>query len=133
MGFRNQFDAAVAKNPDEIAGEYAVHLVAAFLPKPLRFLGQKKVFRQTPSGIIGYNSFLGGLIKAGHFRVERGESVDGTDVTKIIYNNPKNPFFIRPLTDEVRETSPGHFLGRGMVKVGKMARNVFWFTVTKEP
>ncbi len=132
MSLNQQFEVAVPKDPDEISGEYAVHLVANFLPRPIRFLGHKKVFKQTANGIVGYNAFLGDLVKAGFFRVERGESVDGSEVTKIIYDTPKNPFFMRPLTDEVRETSPGHFLGRGMMKIGKIARNVFWFTVTKE-
>lgn len=132
MSLNDQFESAIPKNPDDLPGEYAVHLVADFLPRPIRFLGHTKVFKQTPEGIVGYNAFLGKLIKAGHFRVERGESVDGAEVTKIIYDTKRNPAIMRPLTDEVRETEPGRFLGRGMYRFGKIARNVFWFTVTRE-
>lgn len=133
MTFQTDFDNAQPRNPDALAGDYAVHLVAAFLPKPLRFFGHKKVFVSTAEGVTGYNAFLGGRLKAGRFRVERGTSADGSDVTQIIYDVPANPFFIRPLTDEVRETAPGVFLGRGIMKLAGKARNVFWFTVKKAP
>jgi hypothetical protein len=132
MDFRTEFQAAVPRNAEELEGEYAVHLVAQYLPKPLRFLGHKKVFRKGVDGVKGYNAFLGGLVKTGHFQVKRGQAPDGSEVTKIIYDTPKNPFFMRPLTDEARETAPGKFLGRGMMKLAGKARNVFWFTVTKE-
>ncbi len=85
-----------------------------------------------PGTIIGHNEFLGGLVRAGRFRVSRGAAADGADVTQIIYDTPKNPRFMRGLTDEVRETAPGRFLGRGMMELAGRARNVFWFTVTKE-
>lgn len=132
MSLANEFDNARAGNPDDLSGEYAVRLVGSFLPVPVRFFGHKKVFERTAMGITGYNAFLGGLVKIGRFRVERGASEDGSDVTKIIYDTPENPFFMRPLTDEVRETAPGDFLGRGMMKIAGKARNVFWFTVSKE-
>lgn len=132
MSFKTDFDAAVARNPEDLAGEYTVCLVASYLPGPVRFLGHKKVFERTADGITGYNAFLGGRVKTGHFRVERGTADDGSEVTRIIYDSPRNPFFMRPLTDEVRETAPGSFLGRGMMKIAGKARNVFWFTVTKE-
>ncbi len=133
MSLKEDFAHAIAKDPETIEGDYAVHLVADFLPQPIRFLGHTKVFRRDADGTIrGYNAFLGKLIKAGHFHVERGRSADGAEVTKIIYDDRRNPAPMRPLTDEVREMSPGSFLGRGMYKFGQAARNVFWFTVTKE-
>lgn len=131
MSFKDNFDGGRAREPDDLAGEYAVRLVVSGLPFSLRFLGHKKVFEHTAGGVSGYNSFLGGLVKTGRFHVERGVSDDGSDVTKIVYDTPENPFFMRPLTDEVRETSPDSFLGRGMVKIAGKARNVFWFTVTR--
>lgn len=132
MSFKDEFATATARDPDSLAGDYAVHLVASFLPGPLRFLGHRKVFTRTEDGVGGYNAFLGGRLKTGSFRVERGVAEDGAEVTKIIYDSPKNPFFMRPLTDEVRETAPGTFLGRGMMQIAGRARNLFWFTVTKE-
>ena len=131
MSLTDNFDHAAARNPDDLAGEYAVHLVGRFLPMPVRFFGHKKVFERSAQGVTGYNAFLGGLVKTGRFRVARGAAADGADVTQIIYDTPENPFFMRPLTDEVRETAPGTFLGRGMMKIAGKARNVFWFTVSK--
>ena len=125
------FQEAQPRNPDDLSGDYAVHLVAWYLPFPIRFLGHKKVFRQDAEGTTGYNSFLGGLVRTGHFRVERGRAADGADVTKISYDVPRNWFFMRPLTDEVREIESGKFLGRGMMDLFGKPRNVFWFTVTK--
>lgn len=133
MRFNEQFDAAAARDPDELVGQHAVHLVARFLPLPVRFFGHTKVFEHTPDGgVAGYNAFLGGRVRTGHFHVERGTADDGSEVTQIIYDSPRNPFFMRPLTDEVRETAPGTFLGRGMMRIAGRARNVFWFTVTRE-
>lgn len=132
MSLADDFASASARDPDDLSGDYAVHLVGSFLPFPIRFFGHRKVFERSPDGVTGYNAFPGGLLKTGRFHVERGESADGSDVTKIVYDSPANPFFMRPLTDEVRETAPGTFLGRGMYRFGQTARNVFWFTVTKE-
>lgn len=132
MSLQDDFATAVARDPDDLAGEYAVRLVAGFLPVPVRFFGHKKVFERTALGITGYNAFLGGLVKTGRFRVERGAAEDGADVTRIIYDTPENPFFMRPLTDEVREVVPGNFLGRGMMRIAGKTRNVFWFTVTRD-
>lgn len=132
MRFTDQFDTAAARDPDALVGRHAVHLVARFLPVPVRFFGHTKVFERTADGITGYNAFLGGRVKTGRFRVDRGAAEDGAEVTQIIYDTPANPFFMRPLTDEVRETAPGTFLGRGMMRIAGKARNVFWFTVTRE-
>ncbi len=132
MSFRSDFEQGAARDPNDLEGEYAVRLVASFLPVPVRFFGHTKVFQHTSAGITGYNSFLGGLVKTGRFHVARGASEDGADVTQIIYDTPENPFFMRPLTDEVRETQPGTFLGRGMMKIAGKARNVFWFTVSRD-
>lgn len=131
MKFQDEFDAGTARDPEALAGEYAVHLVAAFLPVPVRFFGHRKVFTRSGGGVGGHNAFFGGRLKLGRFRVERGASEDGTDVTKIRYDEPVNPALIRLLTDEVRETAPGRFLGRGMMRIAGKTRNVFWFTVTK--
>jgi len=132
MSLKDDFDSANARDPDTLTGEYAVHLVASFLPVPIRFFGHKKVFTRSAAGVTGYNAFLGGRVKAGRFFVTRGAANDGADVTQIVYDTPENPFFMRPLTDEVRETQPGSFLGRGMMNIAGKARNVFWFTVTRE-
>ena len=132
MSLKSEFAAAAARDPDSLEGAYAVHLVNDLLPVPIRFFGHTKVFRRTPGGVVGCNEFLGGLVNTGHFHVDRGPSVDGQDVTKISYDERSNPVFMRPLTDEVREVAPGRFLGRGMFKLGRHARNAFWFTVTKE-
>lgn len=132
MRLRQQFDSAHARDPEAFEGEYVVHLVHDRLPMPLRFFGHRKVFRREPGGVAGSNEFLGGLLRTGHFRVGRGRSADGADVTQIRYDDEENPLVMRSLTDEVREIAPGTFLGRGMFAIGPFRVNAFWFTVTKE-
>lgn len=132
MSLADDFASAAACDPDVLSGNHAVHLVGTFLPCPVRFFGHRKVFECSPDGVTGYNAFLGGRVRMGRFHVERGVAADGSEVTKIVYDTPANPFFMRPLTDEVRQTAPGTFLGRGMYRFGQTARNLFWFTVTRE-
>lgn len=132
MPLARRFAIAAPRDPDALVGTYAVHLVHDLLPRPVRFFGHRKVFRRSGTEVFGVNEFLGGLVSFGHFHVERGASKDGAEVTKIVYDEPSNPFFVRPLTDEVRETGPGSFLGRGMFRLGSRAFNAFWFTVKEE-
>ncbi len=122
------------KVPDnlDLMGEWAVHLVAEYLP-PIRFFMHKKVVqRETGGGLAGHNQFLG-AIKAGHFKVDRGPSSGNPEleVVRISYDMPKNPGLFRPLTDEVRMIAEDKYLGQGMYKFPGGPRNVFWFTMTR--
>ena len=113
----------------ELDGKYAVYMVGPMLPK-LRFFRQCKVFMQGAERIDGVNEFFG-LLRFAKFRVEKGESLsDPTlDVIRIVYDNPTNPFFVRPLVDEIRQIGDDEFLGQGMYQVLGKARWAFWFLV----
>lgn len=52
---------------------------------------------------------------------------DGRDAVELDYDNPGNPFFIRAIEDEIREVSPGVFLGQAWLRVAGRKRFVLWF------
>ena len=43
------------------------------------------------------------------------------------YDHPTNPFFIRAVKDEIRELSPGLFLGQAYLQLGQTDRLVLYF------
>ena len=43
------------------------------------------------------------------------------------YDHPTNPFFIRAIKDEIRELSPGLFLGQAYLQLGQTERLVLYF------
>lgn len=57
--------------------------------------------------------------------------VDGQDCVVFDYDRPTNPFFIRAVRDELREVSPGLFMGPAMVKWKGRSRTVLWFAIDK--
>lgn len=64
-------------------------------------------------------------------RVE-SSAIDGKDCIFLDYDKPENPFFIRAIRDELREVSPGLFLGPAMwAPRGKTPRLVLWFAIDK--
>jgi hypothetical protein len=56
--------------------------------------------------------------------------VDGADTIVLDYDLPENPWFIRQIHDELREVSPGMFVGPAMWKRGQdLPVNVLWFAL----
>jgi len=56
--------------------------------------------------------------------------IDGADCIVLDYEQPGNPWFIRKIHDELREVSPGMFLGPAMwKKADNDAANVLWFAL----
>lgn len=55
--------------------------------------------------------------------------VDGEPCIVLNYDLPENPFFIRAIHDEVREVSPGVFLGPAMLKRRADHQLVLWFAL----
>lgn len=53
------------------------------------------------------------------FATSVGKGVHDTelDVIKIDYDTPENPFWMRPIIDEIVETSPGNYLGKLHVRI----------------
>jgi len=113
----------------DLDGKYAVHMVGPFLPR-LRFFRQCKVFERAGERITGVNEFLGRL-RVARFRVERGPSLSdpALEVIRIVYDDPGNPWIVRPLVDEVRQVAADTYLGQGMYRVLGRPRWAFWFLV----
>lgn len=56
-------------------------------------------------------------------------AVDGRPCVYLDYEQPKNPFFIARIRDEIREVAPDLWLGPAMAKTKKGAVHVLWFAV----
>ena len=115
----------------DLQGKYAVYMAGPLLPK-IRFFRQCKVFEDGSTQILGINEFIGS-IRFARFRVEKGMSLSNPDleVIRIVYDNPSNPFFVRPLVDEIRQVGENEYLGQGMYQVLGKAFWAFWFLVKR--
>ena len=49
------------------------------------------------------------------------------DAFQLDYDNPDNPFFIRTIKDEIREVSPGLYLGQAYLVIGGKPRLALYF------
>ena len=59
-------------------------------------------------------------------------AIDGKECVFLDYDKPENPWFIRAIRDELREVSPGLFLGPAMwAPRGKTPQLVLWFAIDK--
>lgn len=115
----------------DLDGKYAVYMVGPFLPR-IRFFRQCKVFQARQEDISGVNEFLG-VLRFAKFRVEKGKSLSDPDleVIRIAYDDPSNPFIVRPLVDEIRQVDRDEFLGQGMYQISGKAFWAFWFLVKR--
>jgi len=52
------------------------------------------------------------------------------DAVQLDYDLPENPFFIRAIRDEIRELSPGLYLGQAHVRIGGTYRLWLYFGLT---
>ncbi len=53
------------------------------------------------------------------------------DAVQLDYDNPRNPFFIRAIKDEVRQLRPGLFLGQAYLKTKRRQILVLYFGLEK--
>ena len=119
----------------DLSGDWVVKGLLG--PLPVRFLGHRKLFTAVGEGTFeGNNRFLGG-INTGYYRASIGESqlTPGLEVINIDYNQPRNPWIMRGLTDEVRFVAEGRLLGRGVYQPrgwSMAPRNIFWFSVERQ-
>ena len=61
-----------------------------------------------------------------------GKSLAGDfDAVQLDYDNEDNPFFIRPIRDEIREIAKGLYLGQAYFKTAKDAHLVLYFALSK--
>jgi hypothetical protein len=129
---REAFAYAATPELGDLKGYYAVRLVTGILPD-IRFFSHGKFFPEdveTKGG--GFNEFLG-LLKIGNFSIEKGDSIlgDGQRVLRINYSRPGNPFWLKPLNDELKQIAKGFYLGRGIYCLRGYAFNTFYFSVEK--
>lgn len=91
--------------------------------------GGKSFRAQSPTSGTGINRFrMWGIRAAFPFRVGLGTSVlDGRKCITIDYDFDENPAFERPTYDELREVSPGIFMGPAMSRTGNGHRLLAWF------
>jgi hypothetical protein len=79
----------------------------------------------TPEGAErghGLNRILSDRLKLFRFETFIGRSRAGDfDALQLDYDDPKNPFFIRAIKDEIRELRPGLYLGQAWIQVGERA------------
>lgn len=62
----------------------------------------------------------------------RGLRDKNTKVLRIDYSQPGNPWWLRFITDEIVQTSPGHFLGKVHLRViPGLPFTLMYFTLTK--
>lgn len=68
-----------------------------------------------------------------NFSTSFGKSlIDGKDTIVLDYDHPENPLYIRQLHDELREVSPGVFVGPVMWKLANRALALGWFALAIE-
>ena len=53
------------------------------------------------------------------------------DALQLDYDLPENPFFIRPIKDEMRELAPGLWLGQAYLELSGRARLVLYFGLSR--
>jgi hypothetical protein len=56
-------------------------------------------------------------------------AIDGNRTIVLDYDRPENPPYIRRIHDEIREVSPGVFLGPAMWKTSRGATTLLWFSL----
>lgn len=61
-------------------------------------------------------------------RIENSK-LDGQPTVILDYEQPGNPWFVAKIHDEIREVSPGVYLGPAMWKTKAGASTVLWFAV----
>ncbi len=97
-----------------------------------RFVWEGKSFssRGNRSGSGINRVHLAGRHKLFPFTTRAGKSAwDGHDTIILDYDHPDNPLVIRRIHDEIREVSPGLFLGPAMWKTQTHPRTILWFAL----
>ncbi len=79
----------------------------------------------------GINRVIRDRWKLYRFETFVGPSRGGPfDAVQLDYDLPTNPFFIRPIKDEIRELSPGLFLGQAYLQLPSATHLVLYFGLT---
>lgn len=70
--------------------------------------------------VFAFDTFVG-RSRAGDF-----------DAVQLDYDLPENPFFIRPIKDEIRELRPGLYLGQAYLVLPSSTHMVLYFGLTRD-
>ncbi len=82
----------------------------------------------------GINRVLGDRTRLFPFVTFVGPSRAGRfDAVQLDYDRPENPALIRAIKDEIREVSPGVYLGQAWLRMGGRERLVLWFGLERRP
>lgn len=84
-----------------------------------RFPWRGKSFTPGDERGEGINRVVVDRLRLYRFATFIGRSRAGAfDALQLDYDRPDNPFFIRPIRDEIRELSPGLYLGQAWLEIG---------------
>jgi len=99
------------------------------------FSWRGKMFNRTDStGINVFDDGFGGLVQKYSFTTSFGPGSrdKSINVLKIDYNASGNPFWLRPVLDEVVETSPNSYLGKLQFRIiPGYPFSILYFTLNK--
>ena len=80
----------------------------------------------------GINRVFGNRATWYEFETSVGRSRAGEfDAVQLDYDRPTNPFFVRPIKDEVREVGPGLWLGLAYLKTKEKDRLGLYFGLAR--
>jgi hypothetical protein len=98
-----------------------------------RFPWRGKSFTPGDEKGEGINRVFVDRLRLYKFETFIGRSRAGAfDALQLDYDRPSNPFFIRPIRDEIRELSPGLYLGQAWLEIGRRAPAlVLYFGLTE--
>jgi hypothetical protein len=103
----------------------AIHALGSWNSFPWR--GKSFTPRGSDAG-DGINRVISDRWKLFTFTTFVGPSRAGDfQAVQLDYDHPSNPFFIRAIKDEIRELSPGLFLGQAYLQLGQSERLVLYF------
>ena len=81
----------------------------------------------------GINRIVSDRFKLYRFETFIGPSRAGAfDAVQLDYDLPENPFFIRVIKDEIRQLSPGLYLGQAWLNVGNEPKLGLYFGLTSK-
>ena len=128
---KKEFASAQPFDQSELRGYYEVRLVTGLLPD-IRFFKHFKFF---PNDVEkkggGFNEFFG-FFRIGDFNIKATKSIlgDGENVLNINYNRAGNPFWLKPLNDELKKRE-NYYIGRGVFNLLGIKFNSFYFSLKK--
>jgi len=109
----------------------AQRLVRAFAGSSVFPWRGKSFAPRDEHGGDGINRVFSDRLRLYRFETFIGPSRAGDfDAVQLDYDNPDNPFFIRPIKDEIREIAPRLYLGQAYLELNGKATLVLYFGLT---